>query len=67
MQQINGSVNQFYRIPTIDDLIEATIQKQDGSGNVLTVEIYKNGKMVKRSTIASPMGILDLHVDLKKV
>ena len=67
MQQINGSVDQFYRIPTIDDLIEATIQKQDGSGNVLTVEIYKNGKMVKRSTIASPMGILDLHVDLKKV
>jgi hypothetical protein len=34
---------------------------------MLAVEIYKNGKMVKGSTVAAPRGSIDIHVDLKTV
>jgi hypothetical protein len=67
MRQVSGSGEQFYQIPTIDGVVEAMIQKQDGSGNVLAVEIYKNGTLVKRSTIMAPRGSIDIHVDLKTV
>jgi hypothetical protein len=67
MRKVDSSGDQFYQIPTIDGMVKATIQKQDGSGNVLVIEIYKNGQLVKRSTLSSPMGTLDLSVDLKNV
>ena len=67
IRQVSGSGEQFYQIPTIDGVVEATIQKQDGSGNVLAVEIYKNGTLVKGSTVAAPGGTVDIHVDLKTV
>jgi hypothetical protein len=67
MRQVSGSGEQFYQIPTIDGVVDATIQKQDGSGNVLAVDIYKNGKLFKGSTVATPRGTIDIHVDLKTV
>ncbi|MCK9592410.1 MAG: hypothetical protein M0Q91_10435, partial [Methanoregula sp.] len=67
IRQVSGSGEQFYQIPTVDGVVEAMIQKQDGSGNVLTVEIYKNGTLVKGSTVAAPRGTIDIHVDLKTV
>jgi hypothetical protein len=65
MRQVSGSGDQFYQIPTIDGVIDVTIEKQDGSGNVLAVEIYKNGTLVRSSTVATPRGTIDIHVDLK--
>ncbi len=65
IREVMGSGDRFYRIPTVDGVVAATIQKQDGSGNVLTVDMYKNGTLVKSGTVASPRGIVDLHVDLK--
>ena len=67
MAQVTGSNDQFYQIPTIDGIVQALIQKLDGSGNVLTTEVYKNGTMVKNGTITAPRGTLDLRVDLKRV
>ena len=66
-QAVTGSGERFYQIPTIDGIVAAMIQKQDGSGNVLTVEVYKNGMLAKNSTVSSPKGTVDLHVDLKTV
>jgi len=67
MRQVTGSVDQFYQIPTIDGIVEALIQKLDGSGNVLTTEVYKNGQLVKSGSITAPRGTIDLRVDLKQV
>jgi hypothetical protein len=67
IREVMGSGDRFYQLPTVEGMVAATIQKQDGSGNVLTVEIYKNGTLVKNGTVASPRGIVDLHVDLKMV
>lgn len=66
-QEVMGSGNRFYQIPTVDGIVAAIIQKQDGSGNVLTVEVYKNGTLAKNGTVSSPRGTVDLHVDLKTV
>ncbi len=67
MRQISGSGTRFFQIPTVDDVVVATIQKQDGSGNVLSVEVYKNGTLVKRGAVSAPRGIVDLHVNLKMI
>jgi hypothetical protein len=66
MRQVNASGEQFYQLPILEGTIEATIQKQDGSGKELTIEVYQNGKMVARSTKATPGATVDLRVDLKK-
>jgi hypothetical protein len=65
MRQISGSGTRFFQIPTVNDVVVATIQKQDGSGDVLAVEIYKNGTLVKSGAVSAPRGIVDLHVNLK--
>jgi len=67
IRQVSGSGDQFYQVPTIDGTVESLIQKQDGSGNILATEVYKNGQMIKRGTITTPRGTIDLRVDLKKV
>ena len=67
IRQVSGSGDQFYQVPTIDGTVESLIQKLDGSGNILATEVYKNGQMIKRGTITTPRGTIDLRVDLKKV
>ena len=67
MRPVTGSVDKFYQVPTVDGIVQAFIQKQDGSGNVLTAEVYRNGTMVKNVSITAPRGTIDLVVDLKRV
>ena len=55
----------YYQIPTVDGVVEATIQKLDSSGNVLTVEVYNNGNLIKSGTTRTPGGEIDIHADLK--
>ena len=67
MRPVTGSVEQFYQVPTVDGIVQALIQKMDGSGNTLTAEVYRNGTMVKNVSITAPRGRIDLVVDLKRV
>jgi hypothetical protein len=67
MRPVTGSVDQFYQVSTVDGIVQALIQKLDGSGNVLTAEVYRNGTMVKNVSITAPRGTIDLVVDLKRV
>jgi len=65
MREVAGSGDTYYQIPTVDGVVEATIQKLDSSGNVLTVEVYTNGNLVKSGTTRTPGGEVDIHADLK--
>jgi len=67
MRPVTGSVDQFYQVPTVDGIVQALIQKQDASGNILSAEVYRNGTMVKNGSITAPRGTIDLVVDLKRV
>ena len=66
LKQVNASGEQYYQLAITEGIVEATIQKQDGSGRVLTIEVYQNGTMVARSTKATPGATVDLRVELKK-
>jgi stringent starvation protein B len=66
MKIVNASGEQFYQLTIVEGIVEATIQKQDGSGKVLTVEVYQNGVMVARSTKATPFATVDLRTEVKK-
>ncbi len=57
--------DKFYSISTSEGIVQASIQKSDGSGDELVVELYKNGSLVKRGTTTVPRGIVEMQVDLK--
>jgi hypothetical protein len=65
MNDIAGNGERLYRIPAQNEIVEATIQKLDDSGKVLTVTVYNNGIAAQTGTISSPHGTLDIHADLR--
>jgi len=65
MRPVTGAGDHFYQIPTMNGTVEVSIQKQDGSGNVLAIEVYKNGAMIKRRTTTAPKGTIELLTDVK--
>jgi hypothetical protein len=67
MRHVSGTGEHIYQIPTVDGPVDVTIDKQDGSGDVLSVEVYKDGTLVKRDTNSAPRGVVDMSVDLKGV
>jgi hypothetical protein len=66
MKQVNASGDQYYQIPINDGIVEVVLQKEDGSGNMLVVEVYQNGKMVTRSTKTTPYGTIEVHETIKR-
>jgi len=67
MHAVTSTGNHFYNIPAVNETVEAAIQKADSSGNVLTVEVYKNGKVAGSQTTAAPQGYIDLHANLAEM
>jgi len=65
MNEILGSGTGLYQVPAQNEIVEAAIQKMDGSGRTLTVEIYNNGMIAGHDSTSSPEGSIDLHVSLK--
>ena len=51
---------QFYQIPQNDGFITASVRKNDGSGDNLTVSIYVDGTLVKTTSTTTPYGVLDV-------
>jgi hypothetical protein len=66
MKLVNASGDQYYQIPINDGIVEVLLQKEDGSGNMLVVEVYQNGKMVSRSTKATPYGAVEVRETIKR-
>ena len=66
LKQVNASGDQYYQIPITDGIVEVLLQKEDGSANILTVEIYQNGRMVTRSTKATPYGTIEVRETIKR-
>jgi len=65
MNDIAGNGDRLFRVPAQNEIVEATVQKADDSGNVLTVTVYNNGAAAQTGTISSPHGTLDIHADLR--
>jgi hypothetical protein len=65
LHQVSGSGDMSYTVLKNDDLISATVRKQDNSGSPLTVEIYNNGTLLTIRTVTAPMGEIQLLIDPK--
>ena len=63
--QVTDTGDRLYQIATADGPVVASIKKQDGSGDKLTIAVYKNGELIKTATTVSPSGTIDFLADLK--
>jgi hypothetical protein len=61
---VAGSGDHFYQIPARNETVSATVQKLDNSGNVMTIEFYNEGRLIKSGSIKTPRGTLELFVSL---
>ena len=64
-RDVSGSGDQYYQIPAKNEVVSVTIQKADGSGNPLSVELYSDGVMVAGKSTKVPKGTVDIHVTVK--
>jgi hypothetical protein len=65
MRQVSGTGNQTFSVLMTTSIVQATIQKQDNSGQAMTVEIFDNSTLLARQTITAPMGEISLLIDTK--
>ena len=63
LKQVRGNGEQFYAIKNTNELVQASFTKQDDYGEVLTVEVYNNGKMVTQVSKSAPRGTISILVD----
>ena len=64
-RDITGTGNHFYQLPAKDEMIWATVQKEDNSGKKLTVEIYSEGKLIRSGSVSAPKGAVNINADLR--
>jgi hypothetical protein len=62
---VSGTGDKFYPISTSDGIVAAVLQKKDGSGDKIILEVYKDGVMLKRESSSTPNGIIEFQLDLK--
>jgi hypothetical protein len=65
MRGVTGSGDQVYKIYESEGIVQAQIQKTDNTGDTLTVEIYRDGKVIGNRSVSIPMGSIELLIDAK--
>lgn len=70
-QQLAGSQqvmpntgDRFYPVPASSGIVTASVKKNDGSGDPLTVTVYQDGTVVRNISTTLPYGTIDLTVTL---
>jgi len=65
LQKVSGTGNHTFPVLMTDTIVQATIQKQDNSGDTLTVGIYDNSTLLLQKGVTAPMGEVNLLIDVK--
>jgi len=65
LQEISGSGSHLYSVRNSEGLVQADIQKQDNTGDTLSVTIYINGTSVYSTSVRKPMGSIRFLIDPK--
>ena len=58
---VNASGDQLYRIPIYSGIVEGTIRKEDLTGGLLQLGIYRDGAPVYFRSTTAPRGEIDFH------
>ena len=64
-RSIEGSGDRFYQLSTKSGILGVIIQKEDTSGNRLTVDVYQNGTSIGHGTTVVPKGEVNFQAELK--
>ena len=59
------SGDQIYKIPETEGIVQVQMCQPDNSGDTLTVEVYRDGKVISLRNVSTPMGSVELLVDAK--
>jgi len=62
--EVTDTGDHFYPIPTNERTVTANLEKKDGTGDQIILEVYKNGVMLKRESNITPNGIVEIQLDL---
>jgi hypothetical protein len=65
LRGINGSGDRFYKMIEDIRLVQVQMYKTDNSGDTLTVDIYRDGKVITHRVTSIPMGFIELLIDAK--
>jgi hypothetical protein len=65
MKGVTGSGDQLHKIYESEGIVQVQIQKPDNSGDTLTVEIYRDGKVIGNRSVSIPRGSVELLIDAK--
>ncbi len=63
LRGITGSGDRFYQMDEKNRLVQVQVYKTDNAGDILTVELYRNGEIIHRRSTTSPMGVIELLID----
>lgn len=64
LQPVSGTGNRTIPILPLTSIVQVTIQKQDNTGNVLTVEICNNQTSLIKKSVSAPKGSINLLIDV---
>lgn len=64
INSISGSGDETIDMPDDASLISANAQKKDGSSNELTIQILKDGKVVKESSTTAEYGVAQVSASV---
>jgi hypothetical protein len=65
LRGVNSSGSILYRIPEAAEMIQVNMYKTDNSGNPMSVEVFRDGKVLTNRTVSVPMGFIELLIDTK--
>jgi hypothetical protein len=65
LREVAGSGDQIYKIFEPANIVQAQVHKQDNSGDMLTVEVYREGDLISHRTISTPMGSIEFMIDAR--
>lgn len=63
MTTVRGTGDQLYPVKYSDQLVQVSFQKQDNTGNALTVEIYNNATLLTQDTKRAPRATVSILAD----
>lgn len=65
VSSVSDKGEKLVQVATSDGIVVASVQKVDGSSDKLTVEVYKDGKLMQQQSTVAPKGIVEIQADLK--
>jgi hypothetical protein len=65
LRGVNSSGSILYRIPDAAEMIQVNMYTTDYSGNPLSIEVFRDGRVLTNRTVSVPMGFIELLIDAK--